>query len=193
MSRNTKIVVGIIAGILGVCCLIAVVAALVLPRMFENFAESVDDPAQAAAVAEEIVDYDLPSGYEEQGAMNLFGFRMAFINGPDERSMIMLAEFPESLASNEEQMQQQMRDAFANQTGTGQNMNLEFVGSEEVTINGEDASLGTYEGTDDQGNRIRQIIGVFETKSGNPGMVMIFGLENDWDEDGISRFLDSME
>ena len=192
MSRNTKIVVGIIAGIVGVCCIIAIVAALVLPRMFENFAESIDDPAEAADVASSIVDYDLPSGYEEQGAMNFLGFRMAFITGLDEQSMIMLAEFPASLAGDEEQMQQQMRDAFANQTGS-QNVSLEFVGSEDVTINGQEATLGVYEGTDDRGNSVRQVIGVFEAKSGSPGMLMIFGHQNNWDESGISRFLDSLE
>lgn len=192
MSRNTKIVVGIIAGILGLCCLMAIVAALVLPRMFENFAQNVDDPAAAADVAESIVDYELPSGYQEQGAMNFLGFRMAFIVGPDERSMIMLAEFPASLAGNEEQMQQQMRDAFANQTDS-QNINLEFVSSEDVTINGADATLGTYEGTDDQGNQVRQILGVFESKNGSPAMLMIFGHQDNWDEGGVSRFLESLE
>lgn len=192
MSRNTKIVVGIIAGILGICCIIAIIAALVLPRVFSNFAENVDDPAAAADVAGAIVDYDLPSGYEEQGAMNLFGFRMAFITGRDENAMIMLAEFPAALAGDEAQMQQQMQDAFSNRTGA-QNASLEFVGSENVTINGADATLGTYEGTDDQGNGVRQILGVFETKSGSPGMLMIFGNQADWDEAGISRFLDSLE
>ncbi|MBK7895928.1 MAG: hypothetical protein WAS33_20340 [Candidatus Promineifilaceae bacterium] len=192
MSRNTKIVVGIIGGILAVCCLIAIVAALVLPRMFENFAESVDDPAAAADVASDIVDYDLPSGYEEQGAMNFLGFRMAFITGTNEQSMIMLAEFPASLAGDEEQMQQQMRDAFANQTGN-QNVNLEFVGSEDVTINGQTVTLGTYEGSDENGTGFRQILGVFEAKSGSPAMLMIMGPRDSWDEDGIGRFLDSLE
>lgn len=192
MSRNTKIVVGIIAGILGLCCIIAIVAALVLPRMASRFVESVDDPAAAADVAGSIVDYELPSGYEEQGAMNFLGFRMAFISGRDDQSMIMLAEFPATLAGDEDQMQQQMRDAFANQTGS-QNVSLEYVGSEDVTINGAAATLGTYEGTDDQGNSVRQIIGVFETKSGSPGMLMIFGNKNNWDEGGISRFLDSLK
>lgn len=192
MSRNTKIVVGIIGGILAVCCLIAIIAALVLPRVFENFAEGIDDPAAAADVATSIVDYDLPAGYDEQGAMNLFGFRMAFITGPNENSMIMLAEFPAALAGDEAQMQQQMRDAFANQTGT-QNMELEFVGSEEVTINNAPATLNTYEGTDGQGNEVRQILGVFETKSGSPGMLMVFGDPNNWDEGGVSQFLDSLE
>lgn len=192
MSRNTKIVVGIIGGILGVCCLIAIVAALVLPRMFQNFAEGIEDPAEAAEVAESIVDYDLPSGFEEQGAMNFLGFRMAFISGRDDQTMIMLAEFPASLAGDEEQMQQQMRDAFANRTGS-QNVSLEYVGSEDVTINGSETTLGTYEGTDGQGNNVRQIIGVFETKSGSPGMLMIFGNQDNWNEGGISRFLDSLE
>lgn len=192
MSRNTKIVVGIIGGILGVCCLIAIVVALVLPRMFENFAEGIDNPAEAAEVAKSIVDYELPSDYNEQGAMNFLGFRMAFITGPSEQTMIMLAEFPASLAGDEEQMQQQMQDAFTNRTGA-QNVSLEFVGSEEVTINGAAATLGTYEGTDDQGNRVRQILGVFEAKSGSPGMLMIFGDLDNWDEGGISRFLDSLE
>ena len=192
MSRNTKIVVGIIAGIVGICCIVAVVAALVLPRMFQNFAESIDDPAAAADVAASIVDYDLPAGYTEQGAMNFFGFRMAFITGSSEESMIMLAEFPAALAGDEEQMQQQMRDAFANQTGV-QNVSLEFVSSEGVTINGAETTLGTYEGTNDQGDSMRQIIGVFETKSGSPGMLMIFGNPNNWDERGVSSFLDSLE
>lgn len=192
MSRNTKIVVGIIAGIVGVCCLIAIVAVVVLPRLASNFANSVDDPAAAAEVASSIVDYELPAGYDEQGAMNLFGFRMAFISEQNEQSVIMLAEFPDALAGDEEQMQQQMRDAFANQSGK-QSANLEFIGSEDVTINGSVATLATYEGTDDQGNGIRQVIGVFETKDGGPGMLMIFGDRDSWDEDGISRFLDSLE
>lgn len=192
MSRNTKIVVGIIAGIVGVCCLIAVIAVLVLPRMFSNFAENVDDPAAAAEIAGSIVDYDLPSGYEEQGAMNLLGFRMAFISGRDEQTVIMLAEFPDALAGDEDQMQQQMRDAFANQSGS-QNVNVEFVGSEDITINGSGATLATYEGTDDQGNGMRQLIGVFETKNGSSGMLMIFGGLDSWDESGISGFIDSLE
>jgi hypothetical protein len=173
--------------------LIAIVAALVLPRMFQNFAEGIDDPAEAAEVAESIIDYDLPSGYTEQGAMNFLGFRMAFITGPSEESMIMLAEFPATLAGDEAQMQQQMRDAFANRTGSGQNVSLELVSSEDVTINGSEATLGTYEGTDGQGNNVRQIVGVFEAKSGSPGMMMIFGDQDNWDQNGISRFLDSLE
>lgn len=192
MSRNTKIVVGIIAGILVLCCIIVIVAYFALGPLLRGMSEGFDNPEAGAEVAESIIDYELPAGYEEQGAMNLLGFRMAFISGAGEQSMIMLAEFPSSLAGDEEQMQQQMRDAFANQTGS-QNVNLEFVGSEDIIINGHEVALGTYEGSDDQGNRLRQLLAVFEAKSGSPGMLMIFGDQDSWDEDGIGRFLDSLE
>ena len=192
MSRNTKIVVGIIGGIVGLCCLIGIIAALVLPRMFEDFAEGFDDPAAGAEVAQSIVGYDLPAGYQEQGTMNLLVMQMALITGPDEDTVIMLAEFSDFFTGNEEDMQQQMQDAFANQTGS-QNANLEFVSSEETTINDAAATLATYEGTDGQGNEVRQVIGVFESKDGSPAMLMIFGDLNNWDDSGINQFIDSLE
>jgi hypothetical protein len=192
MSRNTKIVVGIIGGIVAVCCLLGIIAALVLPRMFEDFAEGFDDPAAGAEVAQSIVDYDLPAGYQEQGTMNLLVMQMALITGPDEDTVIMLAEFSDFFTGNEEDMQQQMQDAFANQTGS-HNANLEFVSSEETTINDAAATLATYEGTDAQGNEVRQVIGVFESKDGSPAMLMIFGDLNNWDDSGINQFIDSLE
>jgi hypothetical protein len=192
MSRNTKIVVGIIGGIVAVCCLLGIIAALVLPRMFEGFAEGFDDPAAGAEVAQSIVGYDLPAGYQEQGTMNLLVMQMALITGPDEDTVIMLAEFSDFFTGNEEDMQQQMQDAFANQTGS-QNANLELVSSEETTINDAAATLATYEGTDAQGNEVRQVIGVFESKDGSPAMLMIFGDLNNWDDSGINQFIDSLE
>jgi hypothetical protein len=124
--------------------------------------------------------------------MNLLVMQMALITGPNEDTVIMLAEFSDFFTGNEEDMQQQMQDAFANQTGS-QNANLEFVSSEETTINDAAATLATYEGTDAQGNEVRQVIGVFESKDGSPAMLMIFGGLNDWDESGISSFIDSLE
>lgn len=192
MSRNTKIVVGIIAGILVLCCIIVIIGYFALRPVLRGVTEGFDNPEAGAEVAEGIVDYELPEGYEEQGAVNLFVMEMAFISGRDDQTVIMLAEFSDMFTGNEEDMQQQMRDAFANQSGS-QNVSLEFVGSEDVTINGQEVALGTYEGTDDQGNSVRQMLGVFETKNGRPGMIMIFGSLDSWDEGGISRFLDSLE
>ncbi len=192
MSRNTKIVLGIIGGIVGVCCLIGIVVALVLPRMFEGMAEGFDDPAAAAEVANSIVDYELPAGYQVEGSMNLLVMEMALIVSQDEETVIMLAEFSDFFTGNEQEMQRQMQEAFASQTGS-QNADLQFVSSEETTINDAAATLNTYEGTDGNGNAVRQIIGVFESNNGSPAMLMIFGYMDNWDNSSIDSFLESLE
>ena len=194
MSRNTKIVLGVIGGILAACCLLVVIGVVFLPNLAENFLEQsfTEDPAQAEEVAQSIVDYQLPAGFNEEGAMSFFGIQTVFISSENSvESMIMLMEFPQGLAGNEEDMRQQMEDAFASQTGAG-NYNVTFVESREATINDEPATLGMYEGTDDQGNEVRQIIGVFDSKSGNTAMLMIFGTLRTWNENAIDAFIDSM-
>ena len=103
----------------------------------------------------------------------------------------MLMQFPETMAGNEEDMRQQMEDAFANQQGS-QNYEVAFISSETKTINGEPATLSFYEGVDDAGNEIRQVIGIFETKDGNTGMMMIVAQKNNWEAAGLERFLESL-
>ncbi|NJN55933.1 MAG: hypothetical protein HC804_15015 [Anaerolineae bacterium] len=60
-------------------------------------------------------------------------------------------------------------------------------------LSGQEVALGTYEGTDENGTGFRQILGVFEAKSGSPAMLMIMGPSDNWDEGGISQFIDSLE
>jgi len=195
MSRNTKIVLGVIGGILVACCLLVAVAVIFLPNLAENFLEQsfTEDPAQAEEVAQSIVDYELPAGFDEEGAMSFFGIQTVFISSENNaESMIMLMEFPEGMAGNEEQMREQMEEAFASQIGAG-NYDVEFVESREATINDEPATLGVYEGSDDQGNEVRQIIGVFESKSGNTAMMMIFGTLRNWDNNDFDDFIDSLQ
>jgi hypothetical protein len=194
MSKNTKIVVGIMVGVLIVCCLVAGIAAVVLPRMVANVAESavVEDPEQAAAVASSILDYELPSGFTEAGGMNILGVKTVFFGSQNDQAAIMMMQFPAEMAGNEAQMQQQMEDAFAQQQGSG-DFNLNYISTETVTINDAPATLTMYEGTDESGNTVRQVIGFFETKDGNAGMLMLFGAASAWEEAGFERFLESMQ
>lgn len=194
MSKNTKIVIGIIVGILLICCIGAGIAATILPRMAGNFAEEmfIEDPEQAAEIASSMLDYTLPAGFEEEFGMSFFGIKTVFISSTtDFTTMIMLMQFPETMAQDEEQMRQQFEQAFANQRNT-QNYEVEFVSSETKTINGEPATLSFYDGVDQNGNDIRQAIGVFETKDGGIGMMMVVAESDNWEESGMERFLDSL-
>ncbi len=194
MSKNTKIVVGIVVGVLVVCCLGAGIVVTILPRVAKNFADEavIENPTQAAEVASSMLDYELPPSFTEAGGMNFFGIKTVFIESKTEDSAIMLMQFPAEMAGNENQMQQQLEDAFSQQRGS-QNLELSYVGSESVTINDAPATLAIYEGTDDLGRNIRQIIGVFETKDGNTGMLMLFGFTADWEKIGMETFLNSLK
>jgi len=194
MSRTTKIVIGIVGGLLLLCCLGIGLAALLLPRAVQNFAENsiTDDPEQVAEVGQSILDYELPPGMQEEGAMGFAGIKMVFITaGPGNDAMVMLMQFPAIMQANEEEMRRQLEDAMAQQSGQ-QQFNMEVVSEDEVVINDQNSVLTTLEGTDENGNSIRQITGVFESKAGNPAMIMAISPIAAWEEANIDEFIESL-
>jgi hypothetical protein len=194
MSRTTKIVIGIVGGLLLLCCLGIGLAALLLPRAVQNFAENsiTDDPEQVAEVGQSILDYELPPGMQEEGAMGFAGIKMVFITaGPGNDAMVMLMQFPAIMQANEEEMRRQLEDAMTQQSGQ-QQFNMEVVSEDEVVINDQNTVLTTLEGTDENGNSIRQITGVFESKAGNPAMIMAISPIAAWEEANIDEFIESL-
>lgn len=195
MSRNMKIVLGIIGGVI-VCCGVAVIAGvLFLPRLIEDFADEslIEDPEEVARLGQTILEYDLPPAYSEEMAMSVMGINMIFAASEgDQNGMIMVTAFPEYMAGEREQMQQQMEDTFRRQSGR-QDIHLVYKGSEDITINGKEASLSIYAGTDDAGNDFRQVSAIFETKEGTPGMLMIIAPLDSWDDQGFDDFFKSIE
>ena len=171
---------------------------LIVPRMAEDFVENaiVENPAEAGVIADEIADFTLPSGYSANMAMGFAGIRMVVI-GPEnfdnsQGMFIMLMEYPSAFAGNPEDMKRQMEDSLAQQSGIrARNMSEAYI--EEVVINGEKVDLAVTEGTDENGNSLRQIIGVFESKSGSPAMLMMMGDPNSWDTEAYNSFIQSMQ
>ena len=196
MSKELKIVLGIIGVLLVLCCLAGGAFLLVAPRMAESFVDNAmtENPAEAAAVAQEIVDYTLPSGYAEQIAMNFAGVKMVMIapqttgNG----MLIMIMEYPGSLAGSPEDMQQQIEESMAQQSGL-QSMNMTVTGTQEVVINGEKVLLTILEGSDESGNQLRQVTGIFESKTGSPAMLMVMGDLTSWETEAYNTFIQSMQ
>ena len=196
MSRTTKIVIGIVSGLLILCCIGAIAAVLIIPRAIEGFAENnfTDDPERAAEVGKSIVDYEVPAGMQEEGAMGFMGMKMVFFTTGDlNTAVITLMQFPSALQMDEEEMQQQMEDALAQQGGGQQINNLEVVSVEEIVINDQNTALTTLEGTDERGNEIRQITGVFTSKDGNTAMLMAMGPVASWESTHIDEFIESLK
>src|SRR5688500_5787567 len=81
MSSTTKIILAILA-VLGLCCIVTVVAVLAGGAWVAREVEQgvVNDPEVAAQQGQDIVAYELPAGYQEEGAMNMLGLMdMVFI------------------------------------------------------------------------------------------------------------------
>ena len=83
----------------------------------------------------------------------------------------MLAQF--RTMGNEEQVKEQMRQSFERQMGR-RNVVMKLVDTKKMTIRGEETEVAYYEGTDDNGTALRQVITTFPGKNGI-AMLMITG------------------
>jgi hypothetical protein len=185
-GRKLAILIGIFV-VFG-CCIIGVVGGyLAFNQVGQSFST---DQSKAAEVGHKIVDYDLPSGYQETASLDLF-YQMVVItnhNDPTE-AMIMLMQFPTGMAS-QEQMEQQMEQSATQQTN--RNLECKFVEDNTTTIRGQETTLHIYDCTDkDQGTQVRQVIGVFPGKNGEV-ILMAMGNVDTWDSGPLNEFLGSI-
>jgi hypothetical protein len=149
------------------------------------------DPESASRAAHEIADYELPDGYQERMAMDIMFYSFVMI-GPEsynvDKPIIMLAQFQAGV--DQEQMEQQLRQSFEQQSGN-RGMDMRLVEVKKATIRGDETEIAIYEGTDGNGNTMRQLITSFPGKGGT-AMLMITGDAQEWDQDIIDDFIESI-
>jgi hypothetical protein len=197
MSKTTKIILGSVVGVLALCCigvvLVVTVGGTFLGQTLEE--AMVESPEEAAEIGQSILDYETPAGYQEQGAINMFGNTMVFIAPEDGQGgmVFMLASFSSALVGNEEEMRDQLQESFSQQSSQSGNVNFSTVDTEEITINGETTTLTIFEGTDEDGTEMRQATATFSTEDDSLGMLMLMSQASEWDEEAKEAFLDSIE
>jgi hypothetical protein len=194
-KNNKWIWIGLAAAALFCLCAVGV-AALLFMRMGQEFREGMKtDPQAASEAAHAIADYELPEGYQEQIAIDFFVYTMVMI-GPESTSspaseakpMIMLAQF--KIATNPQQMEEQMRRSFEQQSGR-RGLTMKVVQVKKMTIRGEEVEVTTLEGADENGFVLRQLITTFPGKDGT-AMLMIMGSAQSWDKEEIDQFIESI-
>ena len=199
MNKNTKIVLGIVIGIVILCICVCIGAVGFFQITGKAIEESalIENPDDAETLAHNIVDYDLPVGYQELGAFNMGIIKMVMINDEGANTysvsspLIMIAEIPLSLAMDEEEMIRQIQSNMERSIGN-QNFDMVLVGEQTASIRGQEVTLLTYEGTNDQGIVMKQVIsGFFEGKNGSV-MLMVFGEEAGWDQVKVDAFIRSI-
>jgi hypothetical protein len=196
MSRGVKIALVVVVILLGACCIGGAALYFISQRVVSQAVT--DDPAKAATLGHEIVDYSLPDGYRELGGMNALVFQMVFIgtgSKTGDSMFIMLMQIPAEANMDQEEMQRQMTQAMQQQ-GQGRNLQTHVVGTQTATIKGQPVTLTVSEGTvtegNDAGTVFRQVIGVFPGKNGT-AMLMVMGKKDTWDQATLDSFLASIK
>jgi hypothetical protein len=194
MSRDRKIILSIILGLLGVClccvCAGLVMSTVGLGQMTDYLEKNMNEDPQAVATAgAQLATFDLPEGYHPMMSTNIIGINMVSYQGPEPDSIIMLMQYPAYAGLSQEQMQEQMQMALRSQSFNFGPMTV--VDQVETTIKDQPATLIISQAEDTQNGRMRQVVTTFE---GNNGvvMLMIMGREGNWNQDAVDAFLASI-
>lgn len=192
-SKTTRTIL-IVLGVLVVCCCCVIGGGFLLTRYgFQYFADTmvVQDPAQINQVSDELADYDLPPGYEEEFVMNILGIQALFITNKFEGAMITMMQFNSNIYGDSEATRQQFQDSFLQQFQTNE---IQFtpVDQRPIEISGDQTTLYEYEGSDTQGNQFRQWVTVFESKNGSI-FLMIVGSKSTWNDAEMEAFIQSID
>ena len=190
MSRGLRTALILAAIMLFCCCVAGLGGTLLGTRVFGR--ALITNPDRVQAVGREIADYDVPSGYQELFAMNMLGVKIVAIGpaAPADFMMIMLMQLPSGLEVSQSEMERQIEQALARQTGLAR-ADMTEVGEEEALIKGEPVTLIVREGVTDDGEQMRQVTGLFEGKDG-PALLMVAGEVDAWDTEMVDRFIASI-
>lgn len=191
MSRGLRTALILLAIALFCCCVTGLGVTWLGTRLAGH--AFITNPARVKAVGSQIADYDVPSGYTEMFAMDMMGVKLVAIGPssvPADFMMVMLMEFPPGMGVSQGEMERQVEQALARQTGLA-NADMTSVGQEETTIRGEPVTLTVREGVTDRGETLRQVTGLFEGKGG-PAILMISGDVAAWDQAVVDDFIASI-
>lgn len=191
MSRNAKIVAGILGTVLSLC-MGGMILLFTIPVLLTR-GEAGRAALSAVTVAElapTIADFKVPADYEATYSTRFTGFCLVHYDGRDDRSHITLFQAPSWVEVDEQQLAAQMREALPDH---GSNlMQLKQVSSQAAIIRGQAVTLTINEGMHTSGELYRVVSGVFQGKSG-PTLLTMAAPAASWDEAAVVSFLASFQ
>ena len=116
MNRTSRISVVVIIGLICICISVSIFFMMGSTAVMDMLIS--DKPGSARRVGNSILDYTLPSGYQEQGSLNLGVFKVVYIALMDSEAQydaskqIMLIHVPSALALRQEEARQEIQLAI---------------------------------------------------------------------------------
>ncbi len=186
MSKTSKIILGVAAGILVLCLCAAATWPLALRSGGQALASaSESNPANIAKIAAMIADFTVPSSFEGAMGMHLLGFSVVGYNGQDEHSHIYLAQVPDSIHVDPASLERQVSPR------ADRPARMQVVERGEVSIRGALVPYEISEGTNGDGLAYRELSAIFQGKGGQ-ALVNISSPSASWDQAMVDSFLASI-
>lgn len=194
MSKNTKIIIGVVAGLLVLCMIACVAVALFTGLLGSRVAKQVSnsttsDPQQLAQRQSEIADFSVPAGFQPDTSMSILGINMVVYKGATNKSYMFLMQMPAQVEINESTIQQ-FESQMERQTGRNIS-NIKTIDTKTMTLRDQPAQEIVQEGTDSDGNTFRQMMVIFSGKGGT-AMLSIGGPASGWDQAAYDKMIESI-
>ena len=193
MSKQTKIIIGVVAGIAVLCLISCVVGFFVLSNVGTQVVGQIEestntDPQDVNSDAASIAEFTLPAGFQPETSMSVLGLKMAMYSNPNNNHHLSLIQMPTQEDITEENIRQ-MRESL--ERGSSRDMqNLKTVEQRELTIRGKPAQLIVQEGTNTD-QPFRQLLVAFQGKGGLT-MLMVMGSADTWDQAAYDNLVSSI-
>jgi hypothetical protein len=194
MSRNTKIILGIVVAVIVVCVVTAGVVTLVGVIAARNVVSSVQenmdkDPAQVEQTAAKIASFEPPAGFAPAFSMDLAGVVWVYYEGPTSSSHLMIVNLPSGTHVDPDGLQRDFQKYGV--PGMDETMNIQATSERLVTIAGQDVTVQVAEQTNSSGEQYHLEMCVFEGKSG-PVLISINTPLSVWDQADVDAFYASI-
>lgn len=197
MDKTTKTILIVIGSLLVLC---ACTTAMLLGTGIWSFSKIVqfaesnttEDPQRVTQVASEIAEFTVPAGFRPLYGMHIADFSMAQYMTADEKSFLLVTQFPEGTSINMDKMMEQIQQNSRRPGSPWYNMDTALVEQRPVTVRGEEATLSISEGTNEKGETYRMASTTFEGKGGGPAVLMVVVPADQWDDQMVEDFIASI-
>lgn len=151
-----------------------------------------NDPALAAEVARDLLDFDLPPGYRPEKVLKLkegMADAVVLVSEAHPSDLILISQTPDGILSNDAwRTKYEERGAHAI---AGQFYDTETTGTQPATVRGQSIPLRLLEGTDQSNRAVRQLACMFQGERSEILLVIVAG-RSTWDPSMVEEFLHSI-
>ncbi len=190
MSKNTKIIIGVIAGVLVLCMIACVVSVAVFGWFGTKVAENVTIEGEGSqATQAEIAELDMPARFTPLSGMSLMGIKMVVYKSTNEKEVAVLMGMPVQEEINDDTLRQ-LQEGMGRSTSRNFS-NMKTIETRDVTIRGESGKVIIQEGTDDEGTPYRLMMTAFQGQTGI-AMLMIGAPTAEYDQAEYDAIIESI-